>query len=200
MPEYSGFKYVYSLKHIEHVFKKVKEAGRPDKLTLTYLKDTWILKNAQYSAVLDLLRAMDFIDTSGRPTALYAEYQNPKYAKKSLAKGIKNAYSKLFKAYPNAQDLSNEELKGYFKQQTGAEQSVLTKLLSTFSKLRDMADFTKLEDVDTNNKISKDGTIPSGLPQSLIPITMNIQIIIPSDASPEQYDKIFSSIKKFLIK
>lgn len=32
-----------------------------------------------------------------------------------------------------------------------------------------------------------------------IPITMNIQIAIPSDATAEQYDMIFSSIKKYLI-
>ena len=32
-----------------------------------------------------------------------------------------------------------------------------------------------------------------------IPITMNIQIVIPSDATAEQYDNIFSNIKKYLI-
>lgn len=34
----------------------------------------------------------------------------------------------------------------------------------------------------------------------VIPITMNIQIVIPSDATAEKYDEIFSAIKKNLLK
>ena len=202
MPGKKGFKYVYSVGHINHVVEKIKATGRPDKLTLSYLRDTWLLRNAQYSAVLDILRDMDFIDSSGVPTSLYAEYQNPAKAKKALAKGIKNAYPQLFKAYPNAYSLDKVTLNGYIKQHTGAAKTVLDKISGTFRRLCNLAEFNgeEPEEVDKKEPKKKIEEKPLGAGETLIPITMNIQIVIPSDATEEQYDKIFSSLRKFLMK
>lgn len=202
MPGKKGFKYVYSADHINHILKKITETGRPDKLTMPYLRDTWLLKNAQYSAVLDILRDMDFIDSSGVPTSLYAEYQNPAKAKKALAKGIKNAYSQLFKAYPNAYSLDKVTLDGYIKQHTGAEKAVLDKISKTFRSICSLAEFNGEgpEEVDKEESKKKIGEKPFGAAETLVPITMNIQIVIPSDATEGQYDKIFSSLRKFLMK
>ena len=198
MPGQLGFKYVYSAKHITDVLLKVHDTGRPDKLTNTYMRDVWLLKDAKMSAVLDILKDMDFVDGNGIPTECYAEYQNPSLSKKALAKGIIKAYPELFKAYPNAQSLDKATVIGYFKQRTGAEKAVLDKIVTTFTTFCGLADFS-----------TEVMPIPSGTPpleepkpnnSTLIPITMNIQIVIPSDATSEQYDKIFSSIKKFLTK
>ena len=89
MPGQEGFKYVYTVGHIDDVLEKIKTTGRPDKLTGTYMRDTWLLKNAQYSAVLDVLKDMEFVDSSGIPTPSYAEYQNQTKSEKVLAAGIK---------------------------------------------------------------------------------------------------------------
>lgn len=201
MPGKKGFKYVYSVGHIDNVLKKIRDTGRPDKLTLAYLRNTWLLRNAQYSAVLDILKDMQFIDSSGVPADLYAEYQNPTKESSALANGIKNAYPQLFKAYPNACDLDKKTLDGYLKQQTGAEKSVLGKISSTFKRLCSLSANGGTASVELPSKeekpLKKDAP---DLSDTLIPISMNIQIVIPSDASEEQYDKIFSSLKKFLSK
>ena len=76
MPGQLGFKYVYVAKHINDVLAKVHNTGRPDKLTFAYMRDDWLLKDAKYSAVLDLFKDMDFVDDAGVPTTTYAEYQN----------------------------------------------------------------------------------------------------------------------------
>ena len=155
MPGKFGFRYVYSTKHIEKVFNKIPSTGRPDKLNIKYLKDTWLLKNDQYSGVLVILTDMKFLE-GGVPTDLYAEYQNPSVAKKALSRGIKKAYPDLFKAFPEAYNLSVTELKGYMKQQTGSEDSTVSKMVSTFKKLCSMAEFSKsgttsgLEDRNTS--------------------------------------------------
>jgi hypothetical protein len=194
MPEVKGFKYAYSVGQINDVLDKIKETGRPDKLTLTYVQNTWLLKNAQYSAVLKILEDMGFLATDGTPTDVYAEFQNPDHSGRVLAEGVKKTYPALFKAYPNAQDMPKEKLEGYIKQHTGADKAVIGKIYGTIKRLCSLADFSAASSPTTT---SGSPTPKADLP---IPITMNIQIVIPSDATAEQYDKIFSSIKKNLLK
>jgi len=199
MPGQFGSKYVYVAKHINDVLAKVRDTGRPDKLTNAYMKNVWLLKDAKTSAVLDILKDMEFVDGNGIPTGLYAEYQNPSLSKKALAKGIKKAYPELFKAYPNAHNQEKETINGYFKQRTGAEKAVLDKIVTTFTTFCSLADFsteTLPPALATELEIEE----PKPSTSTLIPITMNIQIVIPSDATSEQYDRIFSSIKRFLTK
>ena len=197
-----GFKYAYSVGQIDEVLAKIQQTGRPDKLTVAYMRDTWLLKNAQYSAVLDLLKDMEFVDGSGSPAPAYGEYQNPSKAKKALAEGIKKAYPSLFKAYPSAHSLSKEVLDGYIKQHTGATPSVLRKISDTFRKLCSLAEFGEPSGIDkpAPEKAPMGNAVVATPNASAIPITMNIQIVIPNDATAEQYDKIFASIKKFLMK
>jgi len=199
MPEVKGFKYVYSVRQINDVLEKIKETGRPDKLTITYIQNTWLLKNAQYSSVIDLLKDMGFLAADGTPSDIYAEFQNPEHSGRVLAEGVRKAYPSLFKAYPNAQDLPKEKLEGYIKQQTGADKSVINKIYGTVKRLCSLGDFSA---ASPSSPASGQGAFqpPAGSVTPLIPITMNIQIVIPSDATAEQYDKIFSSIKKNLLK
>jgi hypothetical protein len=199
MPETKGFKYVYSVGQIDDVLEKIKDTGRPDKLTITYIQNTWLLKNAQYSSVIELLKSMDFLTPDGAPTDSYAKFQNPGLSGKVLAEGVKKAYPSLFKAYPNAQDMPKEKLEGYIKQHTGADKSVVDKIYGTIKRLCSLGDFSAVSTPSTLSAqpASQPPVSPPNLP---IPITMNIQIVIPSDATAEQYDKIFSSIKKNLLK
>ena len=199
MPGQLGFKYVYIAKHINDVLSKVHNTGRPDKLTNAYMQDVWLLKDAKTSAVLDILKDMGFIDSNGVPTELYAEYQNPALSKKALAKGIRKAYPELFKAYPNAHSLAKETITGYFKQRTGAEKAVLDKIVTTFTTFCSLADFSN-ESAQPSSAAASETKEAKSSTSTLLPITMNIQVVIPSDATSEQYDKIFSSIKKFLTK
>jgi hypothetical protein len=197
MPEANGFKYVYSVGQINDVLDKIKETGRPDKLTITYIQNTWLLKNAQYTSVIDILKSMEFLSADGTPTDIYAQYQNPDLSRRVLAEGVKKAYPNLFKAYPNAQELPKEKLEGYIKQHTGAEKAVISKIYGTIKRLCSLSDFSS-ETPSSNPPLP--AISPPSAPLQAIPITMNIQIVIPSDATAEQYDKIFSSIKKNLLK
>ena len=203
MPGSLGTRYVYSTKHIEEVFKKIADTGRPESLTTSYLKNTWLLKNAQYQAVLPILKDLGFIDASGKPTERYALYQNPQKARKAVADGVRQAYPELFKAYPQADKLPHETLKGVFKEKTGGNPSIVDKIVATFKKLCTLGDFSSLgprdrSDTDQTGLAHRQSQRQDSV-SSPLPITMNIQIVIPSDATPEQYDAIFSSIKKNLV-
>lgn len=202
MPQVGDYIYTYATGQIDKVLDKIASTGRPDKLTVAYLRDTWLLKNAQYGSVLDLLKKMEFIDDNGIPTDKYGQYQNTTIRNETLVSGITFAYKKLFKAYPNANELSREDLKGYFKQHTGKDDSIVKKLVTTFSHICSKANFNHDSNQLTNEPQKNKGAGPKlqSQLQSGIPITMNIQIVIPNDATPEQYDNIFSSIKKHFSK
>ena len=58
MPGNKGFRYVYAGAQITKLLNKVQNTGRPDKLNFSYVRDTWLLKNEQYRAVLDILEDM----------------------------------------------------------------------------------------------------------------------------------------------
>lgn len=195
-----GFRYVYSPAHITNTLKKIQSAGRPDKLNFTYMRDTWLFKNAQYQAMLDILRDMEFIDASSKPTELYARYQNPLIAKQALAEGVKKAYPALFKAYPSAQALSKSELEGYFKQQTGKSGSVLEKILATFRTLSSHADFAGAAVVE-EKPTRKYETVEAeeGRVRVEPRIQLNIEIHIAADTPADKIETIFKNMKQYLL-
>jgi len=201
MPGTKGFRYVYSPVHITKVLEKIRTTGRPEKLTFPYLRDTWLLKNKQYMEVVTVLKDMEFLDSSNVPKELYAEYQNPSVAKQALAKGIRNAYPELFKAYPNAQSLPKTELEGYFRQQTGKAGSVLDKIVSTFRTLCSLANFTvapAIKGVPTREPVQLEGEEERRVrvePR----IQLNIEIHIAADTPDDKIETIFKNIKQYLL-
>jgi len=200
MPGTKGFRYVYSPVHITKVLEKIRTTGRPDKLTFPYLRDTWLLKNKQYMEVVTLLKDMEFLDSSSAPKELYAEYQNPSVAKQALAKGIRNAYPALFKAYPNAQSLSKTELEGYFRQQTGKAGSVLDKILSTFQALCRHADFAGVgvapEEPTPKHRREE---AEEGRVKVEPRIQLNIELHIAADTPDDKIETIFRNMKQYLL-
>lgn len=200
MPGNKGFRYVYAPAQITKLLSKVQSTGRPDKLNFRYVRDTWLLKNEQYRAVLDILEDMEFIDSSGVPIKLYAEYQNPTLAKKALAKGIRKAYPELFKAFPNAQLFPKTELEGYFKQQTGKAGSVLGKIVATFRNLCNHADFTDVEVIgeETIRESEKRKEV-EGIAKVESRIQLNIEIHIAADTPDDKIEAIFKNMKQYLL-
>lgn len=202
MPGLKGFRYVYAAGQITKLLEKVQNTGRPDRLNFPYVRDTWLLKNAQYMSVLDILEDMGFIDSSGIPTSSYAQYQNPPKAKQALAQGIKKAYPELFKAYPNAYSLSKSDLEGYFKQQTGKAGSVLEKMISTFKTLCSLADFSAVEAVPVEGlpEYGYEGLEKEQIGVRVRPsVYINIEVHISPEMTDEKIETIFKNMKRYLL-
>lgn len=207
MPKTKDFNYVYSVGQIDKIFKKIQSSGRPDHLTIGYVQKTWVLKNAQFSAVIDLLKAMKFLNSDGSPTDLYAKYQNGNLSEEAITEGTRNAYPKLFKAYPKAQELSKTELEGYIKQQSGADNSVVAKIYATIRRLCSLGNF----DNESASQIQTDGTPSesraertttspiSGNLDNAIAVNINIQLTVPETADEKIYEAFFKAMKKHLL-
>lgn len=202
MPGESGFKWVYVTSHIDSVLQKIQSTGKPDKLTTTHLSKSWLLKDAKLGAVIDLLKDMGFLDDNGTPTEMYSAYQNESKSKKVLAHGIKLAYPKLFKDYPNAQSLDGKQLEGYIKEHTGADKSVVDKVKATFTKLCSLADFEGSIGIPVTadkDKVSTQAQSSSSQSAKLSSnLQMNFEIHIAADTPIDKIDAIFSSMRKHL--
>lgn len=196
-----GFRYVYGSKQITNVLEKIKNAGRPDKLNFAYFRDTWLFKNAQYGAVLDILVDMEFLDNSGTPTELYAECQNPVIAKRAIAKGIINAYPELFKAYPKAYSHPKKDLEGYFKQQTGKTGSTIGMMLTTFNTLCGEADFsdTNITEIKTTENVTAKDSKYSPRIKVEPNVQINIEIHIAHDTPDDKIETIFKKMRQYLL-
>jgi hypothetical protein len=198
-----GYVYVYFPSQITALLEKIQKTGQPDKLTITYVQKTWLLADAKYSAVIELLKAMGFLDDAGVPTPLYAEYANPTIAKEALAKGITNAYPDLIKAYPNPLKLTEDELKGFVKQHTGGDPAVVRRVSGTISTLCSMA-------FDAVTVVPLDKETDRGQPQNPPPppeppvkvnpnIQLNFELHFAADMPDEKIEAIFKNMKKYLL-
>lgn len=197
-----GFRYVYAAAHMTKTLEKIQKTGRPDKLNFPYMRDTWLLKNAQYGAIIDVLKDMGFIDSSGVPTELYAEYQNPAIAKKALARGIKMAYPELFKAYPQAYSMSRAELEGYFKQQTGKAGSTLGMMVTTFRTLCSSAQFLAVDGavVEESRTYVNEEIREEEVGVKVNPnVCINIEIHISPEMTDEKIETVFKNMKRYLL-
>jgi hypothetical protein len=202
MPNKNGFVYVYVAKHITNILEKIQSTGKPDKLTITHVKKSWLFKDAKYSAVLELLREMNFLDQSGIPTALYSEYQNPAKSKDAIARGVKNAYPTLFKTYPAAHKLSTDDLDGFIREHTGADKSVVTKIRTTITTLCSIADFGTVRRTEPEKPPLKDHETPGGPsePVKVSPnLQLNIELHISADMPDEKIESIFKNMRKYLL-
>lgn len=202
MPSKNDFVWVYVAKHITNLLDKIQTTGKPDKLTITHVQKNWLLKDAKYSAVLELLRKMGFIDQSGMTTALYSEYQNPAKAREALARGIRNAYPMLFKTYPEAHRLPTDQLDGFIKEHTGADQSVVRKIRTTFTTLCSKSDFG-VYNRGIAGMAGQVGASTQGVPQEQVRVSpnlqLNIELHISADMTEEKIETIFKNMRKYLL-
>jgi hypothetical protein len=203
MPIKNGFVYVYVSTHIANLLEKVQSTGKPDKLTTTYVQKNWLMKDSRYSAALELFREMGFTDQNGVPTTLYSEYQNPLKAKEALGKGTRNAYPSLFKTYPKAYELLPDQLKGFVKEHTGADESVVKKICTTITTLCTLATFeTITESPNPRETPNPTGSSINGTqrPVNVSPsLQLNIELHISADMTEEKIESIFKSMKKYLL-
>jgi hypothetical protein len=165
-------------------------------------------KGSNDPTMIPVLRFIDFIDTSAKPTEKWISYRNRTQAGKVLASGIIKGYGDLFSVYPDANKKSDDELKSFFSSRTSGGEQVIQKTLTTLKTLCSLANFddNKYEDQERMNSDlqhndpkldqKKDHRIRL---ESGYTINLNIQLTLPETTDETVYDKLFSSMKKNLL-
>jgi hypothetical protein len=200
--------YLPSYKNLETLFSKIQSAKVPDKFTHSFLHTTIGLKGTNDRAFIPLLRTMGFIDQSGTPTKAYRALKGTDTAKPAIAAAIRMAYAPLFEADENAHNLTSEKLKSLVAQVAGTDETMTARIVSTFSALAKLADFSTQAggtgDADENTGGDNDDDAgaenkknnEAGKRRLRPEFHYNIQVHLPSNGTEEAYLNIFNALRK----
>lgn len=133
--------YLMSVTNLHKILDQMQKAGVPENFNRDFLKDLGFGASGDRPMV-KLLKYIGFLDSSGKPTAIYREFMDHTKAKKVLGQRIPVAFDDLYLSDRQAHSKPVEALKGWFKSKTGAGDAVAQKMASTFRSLASYADFS----------------------------------------------------------
>ncbi len=194
--------YLASYKNVGLLFEKIASAKQPDAFTLKFLYDTLGLRSVPDRQLISMLKALGFLDASGRPTPSYATLKNNTEAPFAIADAIRIAYEPLFTANENAHQLQQDALKGLVAQVAGADAGVTSKITGTFNALVRVANFSRIPTKFTpqpepDSEQANQEAIKIQAKDTLRPeFHYNIQIHLPSNGTEETYLNIFNALRK----
>lgn len=194
--------YVGSYKNVGELFQKIASAKQPESFTTRYLAETLGLKSTGDRQLIALLKALGFLDGSGRPTTEYGNLKNPARAAKAIGQAIRTAYEPLYAANESAHMLTGAELKGLIAQVAGSDTGMTNKIMGTYSALVKIADFSGTPSDDKPPK-EAERTVEAPVIEknqhfgALRPdFHYNIQVHLPANATEETYLNIFNALRK----
>jgi Family of unknown function (DUF5343) len=206
--------YLTSTKNLEAILNAIRGAQAPTKFTNAFLEELEF-KSSSDRLIIGVLKALGFLDDSGKPTERYFRYLDQTQSDKVMAEGLRQAYEDLFRVNKTAHQLTKPELVNKFKTlgqgQIGA--AVLDKMATTFLALTKHADFetppavpeqkgqTKgdgQEDGRRDGHERQDGT-GQAKGVRLGGLVYNIQIVLPDSRDPAVYDALFQSLRRHLL-
>lgn len=196
--------YLSSYKNVAALFEKIKTAKIPEAVTTSYLAQTLGFKSSGDRALIAMLKTLEFIDASGKPTKDYARLKHDKLAKGAIAAAVRKAYEPLFAANEKAHELLNEDLRGLVAQIAGCDDNMTSKIVGTFKSLCAVSDFKAqsliLGEKDTHKGKSEEETDTGDGDGSKNPLRpdfhYNIQVHLPANGSEDTYMNIFNAIRK----
>lgn len=198
------FPYTPQPTKIKPFFDHIQKTGVPPKVTYKYLESGGFKsKNDRY--LVGILKFVDFLDSTGKPTETWHAYRHKEAAPGVMAKAIRAAYSDLFNTYPDAYRKDNEALRNYFSTQTVVAESTLGLIVRTFTVLCELADFEGLAaDVLAAPRTAPAPELVGPSPTALralpgMTVNINIQLALPATEDASIYEKLFAALKKHLL-
>ncbi len=211
MAEQAKYAYTTVPSKLRDLLKKAPNMGRPDKVTVAWLKTAgWTSSND--ASMIPVLRFAGLVGADGRPGGLWDAVRAPtRENRATFAGAIRKAYADLFALYPDAHRKDAEALRNFFRAHTGGGEQVQSKLVQTFQTLAEFGDFD-VDDVAVDTQDGEPAAIKPRAAQipkkpaadvsmlgSGMALTLNIQLQLPATADSEVYDKLFASMRKHLM-
>lgn len=208
--------YLTSTKNLDGILSAIQTAQAPSRFTLSFLENLGY-KSSSDRLIINVLKALGFLNADGAPTERYYRYLDQTEARKVLAEGLRDAYADLFQLNRNAHTMSRTDVKNKLKTLTQgqASDSVLTKMAGTFSELARRADFTTAPATKIETPASgvndDAGARPPEAPTPPHPeapaisgvglggLVYSIQIHLPESRDQSVYDALFRSLKTHLL-
>ncbi|MBX3435637.1 MAG: DUF5343 domain-containing protein [Pirellulales bacterium] len=204
--------YLVAINNLPKFLDALRHAQAPEKLTLRFVEELGFTSTNDRLFV-PLLKAMKFIDDSGKPLLRYHSFLDDTQWKHVLAEGIKDAYSDLFRVNRQANTLSRDALTGKLKSLTEGKASpaVLKNTAKTFLELVKLADFSA-NGAPRDNETQPEPDQPeqgtqerplteeSGSRAGAPTLVYRIEIVLPAVRDQAVYDAIFRSARQHLLR
>ncbi len=200
----ADFPYTQVTGKLKSFFEKIGQIGKPDTVDKKWLASIG-MKGSNDPSIVPVLKFIGFVDQSGKPTGRWTSYRDKSRAGKVLAEGILEGYEDLFQTYPDAHRQSDEALKSYFSTKTAAGSQVVSKTVTTFKNLCDLAEFDGVSispHVGDEKSALEDLAVPTRVNKEFGPgvtININIQLTLPDTTDEKVYDNFFSAMKRNLL-
>ncbi len=192
---------------LKTLFAKLREVGVPSKATVQWLKSLGF-RSSNDASLLGILKSVGFVDATGVPTPKWSSFRGAN-SKRVLGDAIREGYAELFAVYPDAWQRSQADLEHVFSTSSSGGHQVISKTVSTFKSLAEIAEFTPVM-AQTDLRMSSEALhVPVSSPADDTPagrssrggvpsVHIDIQIHIAPESSSEQVDQIFASMAKHL--
>lgn len=199
----SDFQYTVVPGKLNKLLAKIREVAVPQKATVRWLESIGF-RSKNDRGMLHVLSFIGFSDARRVPTDRWRSYRAAGY-KRVLAEGIREGYAQLFQVYPDAWQRDTEELESFFTTRTTAGKQVISKTVSTFSNLVQLADMEAVPATRPEPQPVAQPQQPQPAPrprrvESPGPpsVHIDLQIHISPEATADQIEQVFAAIAKHL--
>ena len=204
----TDYPYIKNTAKLKDFLQKIPSLGTPKSVSTRWLPKVGF-KSANHRPII---RIMDFIGfiKSNKPTDRWRAYQAEKNARRVLAEGIADGYRELFKAFPDASQRSDAELRTFFRNHISAGDQAINSAIGTFKDLCSLADFERAPRASATSHrqarlpanppslgVAKSASAPAPAPDYPT-VHTDIQIHIHPDADAEQIREIFKNMARYL--
>ncbi|MBC8279962.1 MAG: DUF5343 domain-containing protein [Chloroflexi bacterium] len=201
----ADFPYVLTSEKFKEFMNKIVSTGMPPIANKQYL-DTLGFKSSNDRRFIQVLKTIEFLDGSGKPTEAWIGWKDTKNGPTVLGAQIKKGYSGLFLLHPKAHLTDKEALRNYFATESKLGDESVGAMVNTFKALCELAVFddsgsgvvntiTEIPSLQAPSEIGKttsESTVLQGL-------SINIQLTLPESTDPAVYREIFKAMKEHLI-
>jgi uncharacterized protein DUF5343 len=214
--------YLTSFKNLPAILKAIQGAQTPERFTQKFLEGLGF-PSSNDRTVINVLKALGFLDESGLPQRRYHEYLDQTQSALVLAAGLRDAYADLFRVNKSAHTMSTNDVKNKMKtlSEGAFTDRVLTQMAGTFTTLVKEADFStppstdqveKLDGANDGNDNNGSGDHNTGQTQLPPPpppppakdspifgrLTYNINLHLPESRDPAVYNALFRALRDHL--
>lgn len=200
--------YLTKTNSLKALLGALQRAGVPDRFNREFLHKQLGFTSSADRPVINVLKALRFLDDAGVPLERYKRYRDPTEAPTVLAEAIRDAYADVFSADEQAQKLSVHQLKGLFARLSGKGDSVVEKMATTFRALVGLANFEAVPGElpapesdrgsasETEDARRLDATAQVGT--NSLQLHHDVHIHLPVSNDIAVYDAIFRSMREHL--
>jgi hypothetical protein len=209
--------YMNSTGLISKIFGRIADAQKPERFTQDYLESVLGYGSGSARPVIPLLKRLNFLQSDGTPTQLYARIRNPSERASAMLEGLKIAYADLYARNEYAHVLPTDKLRDLVVEVTGIERGnqIVKAIVGTFQALKAAGSINETTKTGPTQATSGVETSTSAIPAVSVDrpdawprrndqeVAMNlsytINLNLPPSTDATVFNAIFKALKEHLL-